>query len=236
MNRRDQHHQRNVIQAIALATVALAVSGAHAGITYDAASEFNGSQGGTSRVWQYGRLDASGGEFTQAKSNGSMFESDVWVGASFMHPGGYFTGARANLRFTAPTAGVYAATFSAMLTNPGNDPYAVQGYPDFRRDGVRMWLNNSDFFDLQTWDKESAPQSFKFNTVIQKFKLQAGETIDFSIDPNGARGFKYGAEPSYLGYNIYDSVEYTATVEMIPSPGAIALFGVAGVVAMRRRR
>ena len=220
----------------AVAVLACAGNVATADIIYNAAADFNGVQGGTNGVWQYGRLDAAGGNFTQASYNGSMFVSDVWVGASFMHPGGYSTGVRANLRFTAPTAGDYTATFSAKLLDPGNNPYVVSGYPDFRRDGVGMWLNNSNVFNLQTWDQASAPQSFQFQTVTRTFTLAAGGTIDFSIDPNGARGFEYGAQPSYLGYNIYDSTQYAATVALIPTPGAAALLGLGGLLAARRRR
>jgi uncharacterized protein (TIGR03382 family) len=66
--------------------------------------------------------------------------------------------------------------------------------------------------------------------------LAAGGTIDFSIDPNGARGFEYGAQSSYLGYNIHDATSYTASVEMIPAPGAAALLGVGGLLGSRRRR
>ncbi len=152
-----------------------------------------------------------------------------------MHTGGYFTGVNANLRFVAPTAGTYTATFRAKLLDAGNNPYAVSGFPDYRRDGVRMWLNTA-YRDLQTWDQATSAQSFEFQTVTQTLTLQAGETIDFSIDPNGARGFEYGAQSSYLGYNIYDSTSYMASVEMIPTPGAAALLGVSGLLGFRRRR
>jgi len=225
----------------AVAVLACEGNVATAGIIYDAAANFNGTQGGTNGVWQYGRLDAAGGNFTQASYNGSWaFASDVTVGASYMHPGGYFTGARANLRFTAPTAGDYTATFSAKLTDYGNNPY-IANY-DFRRDGVRMWLNNSSFFDLQTWDAASQPLSFQFQTLTQTFTLAAGQTIDFSIDPNGAYGHEWGRRENnpggaaYLGYNINDSTQYTAAVALIPTPGAAALLGLGGLLAARRRR
>jgi hypothetical protein len=126
------------------------------------------------------------------------------------------------------------ATFQAKLTDPGNNPYVVSGFPDFRRDGVRMWLNAS-YADLQTWDQATSAQSFQYRTVTTTLVLSAGQSIDFAIDPNGARGFAYGAQASYLGYNIYDSTAYTATVELIPSPGAFCLGG-AGVLITGRRR
>lgn len=217
-----------------LALLAIAAS-AQADL-YDATADFNGAQGGVTGVWRYGTLDASGGNFAQGSFSNGLFNgaSGALVGASYMHSGGYFTGVRANLRFIAPTAGVYTATFQAKLLDPGNNPYSVSGSPDYRRDGVRMWLN-SGFFDLQTWDQASLPQSFQYQTVTQTFTLAAGGTIDFSIDPNGARAFEYGGQPSYLGYNIYDSTAYIARVEAIPSPGALAMLGLCGLAAPRRR-
>jgi hypothetical protein len=226
----------NVTFWTGVACVCGSASQAGAGIIYDAASNFSGTQGGSTGLWQYGQLTAVGGTFTQGVLSGGAFStsSGAVVGASYMHSGGYFNGVFANLRFTAPTAGTYVATFQAKLTDPGNNPYVVSGFPDYRRDGVRMWLNAS-FSDLQTWDQATSAQSFQFRTVTTTLVLSAGQSIDFSIDPNGARGFEYGAQPSYLGYYIYDSTAYTATVELIPSPGAFCLAGAGGLIARRRR-
>lgn len=214
----------------------LAITASAQAELYDAAADFNGAQGGATGVWRYGSLDASGSNFTQGSFSDGLFNgaSGALVGASYMHSGGYFSGVRANLRFIAPTAGVYTATFQAKLLDPGNNPYSVSGYPDYRRDGVRMWLN-SDFVDLQTWDQASLPQSFQYQTVTQTFTLAAGGTIDFSIDPNGVRAFEYGGQSSYLGYSIYDSTGYIARVEAIPSAGAIAALGLFGLAVPRRR-
>lgn len=224
---------RSVIAVTAGVSIA-SVSGA--GVIFDAASNYSATQGGTNGLWQYGQLSGFGGTFTQGSSSGGFFTTagGAVVGASYMHSGGYFTGVFATVRFTAPTDGVYVATFQAKLTDPGNNPYVVSGYPDYRRDGVRMWLNGT-FADLQTWDQATSAQSFQYRTVTTTLVLSAGQSIDFSIDPNGARGFEYGAQASYLGYNIYDSTAYTATVELIPSPGAFCLAGAGFLITGRRR-
>ena len=231
-------NNRQAAIAVVAAVTGMCASLASANMVYDAASNFNGTQGGTTGVWRYGQISGVARTFTELAYNGTWaFEGPgtVLVGSSFMHTGGYFTGVNASLRFVAPTAGTYTATFRAKLLDAGNNPYAVSGSPDYRRDGVRMWLNTA-YRDLQTWDQATSAQSFEFQTVTQTLTLQAGETIDFSIDPNGARGFEYGAQSSYLGYNIYDSTSYMASVEMIPTPGAAALLGVSGLLGFRRRR
>jgi hypothetical protein len=238
MEGKVSRNQRLVAIGVVAAVTGMGASLASANMVYDAASNFNGTRGGTTGVWQYGQISAAGRNFTELAYNGSWaFEGPgtVLVGSSVMHTGGYFTGVHANLRFVAPTAGTYTATFRARLLDAGNNPYVVSGSPDFRRDGVRMWLNTT-YRDLQTWDQATLAQSFEFQTVTQTFALEAGGTIDFSIDPNGARGFEYGAQSSYLGYNIYDSTSYMASVEMIPAPGAAALLGVGGLLGFRRRR
>jgi hypothetical protein len=174
-----------------------------------------------------------------------------------MHPGfangyagsgGSNSGGRANLRFVAPTAGTYLATFNAKLNDPLNTPY---GYgPDFRRDGVRMWIDGTLSKDLQTWDQPTAAASFQYQTLTKQVYMTAGQTFDFSIDPNGAYGHPFGTRlPSnsqgspYYGWSIYDTTGYTATVEMlssevVPEPGmfVIAAFNVAGMIGARRRK
>lgn len=238
MEGKVSRNQRLVAIGVVAAVTGMGASLASANMVYDAASNFNGTRGGTTGVWQYGQISAAGRNFTELAYNGSWaFEGPgtVLVGSSVMHTGGYFTGVHANLRFVAPTDGTYTATFRARLLDAGNNPYVVSGFPDYRRDGVRMWLNTT-YRDLQTWDQATLAQSFEFQTVTQTFALEAGGTIDFSIDPNGARGFEYGAQSSYLGYNIYDSTSYMASVEMIPAPGAAALLGVGGLLGFRRRR
>ena len=238
MEGKMSRNNRQAATAVVAAVTGMCASLASANMVYDAASNFNGTQGGTTGVWRYGQISGVARTFTELAYNGTWaFEGPgtVLVGSSFMHTGGYFTGVNASLRFVAPTAGTYTATFRAKLLDAGNNPYAVSGSPDYRRDGVRMWLNTA-YRDLQTWDQATSGESFEFQTVTQTFILEAGGTIDFSIDPNGARGFEYGAQSSYLGYNIYDSTSYMASVEMIPAPGAAALLGVGGLLGSRRRR
>jgi hypothetical protein len=238
-----------------------------AGPVYNAAAEFNGSQGGTSGVWNYGRLDGAGGTFTPATSFvgvnfvGPGGGAYLLVGSDFMHPGcdpAATTGtcvnnmAFADLRFTAPTAGSYTATFFVRLSDPlnnpinceyrGCDPAINNGYPDYRRDGVRMWLG-TDFIDLSTWQGQAAvTAAFAGQTLTRTFTLSAGGVIDFAVDHNGAR-LCTTCTPT-TRFNLYDSTRYTASVTKneaaVPAPASIALLGVGligfGLSLSKRRR
>ena len=242
------------VSAGILAIAASLVGSSHAGIVYNAANEFSNTQGGTSGVWRYGKVDQDGLNFTETTNNGGVYgdASISSVSATFMHPGDAYgtsgnPGGRSNLRFVAPTAGTYLATFNAKLNDAANTPFG--NGPDFRRDGVRMWIDGTLSKDLQTWDQASAPLSFQYQTLTKQVYLAAGQTIDFSIDPNRAYGFEYGSRlPSnpggpYYGFNLFDTTGYTATVEnlsseVVPEPGmfVIAAFNVAGMIVARRRK
>ncbi len=231
-------------------------------VTYNAASEFNGLQGGTTGVWNYGRLDGAGGAFSPGSIAGGNFKGPgggeyLLVGAGFMHPGCLDAGggtcqldkAFANLRFTALTAGTYTATFQVRLSDPLNNPFNCEywgcdqpGRADWRRDGVRMWLG-SDYKDLSSWGGGTTPvaDAFAGKTLTQTFTLGAGQFIDFSVDHNGARDCAL-CTPSPNRFNLYDSTRYAATVssQTVPEPSsallaAAALFSL-GWVRSRRRR
>jgi len=224
-------------------------------VIYNAATEFNNSQGGSTGVWNYGRLDGAGGTFSLATSfDGSSFRGPgdggyPYVGASFMHPGCVGVGdgtcqagkAFADLRFTAPMAGTYTATFQVKLSDPDNNPF-INGGADYRRDGVTMWLGNTAK-ELSTWQGQATvAQSFTYQTLTQTFTLAAGQFIDFAVDHNGARSCTTCTPATR--FNLYDSTNYLATVSReaaVPAPASIALFG-AGLIGFglsrvsRRRR
>jgi hypothetical protein len=231
-------------------------------VTYNAASEFNKLQGGTTLVWNYGKLDGAGGAFSLGAIDGDNFRGPgaggyPYVGADYMHPGCSDAGggtcqldkAFANLRFTAPTAGIYTATFQVRLSDLLNNPFKCEyrgcdqpGRADWRRDGVRMWLG-SDYKDLSMWGGGTDPlaDAFAGKTLTQTFTLSAGQFIDFSVDHNGARECAL-CTPSPNRFNLYDSTRYVATVttQTVPEPSsallmAAGLFSLGWVRARRRR-
>ena len=231
---------------VILAALGLLAAGAMqswaAPVTYNAVTEFNSLQGGTTGVWNYGRLDGAGGTFTQGTIDGGNFKGPgagdyLLVGAGFMHPGCLDAGggtcqvdkAFANLRFSAPTAGTYTATFQVRLSDPSNNPFFnPNSYPDYRRDGVRMWLGSA-FNDLSTFQGPDAVTASRAGkTLTQTFTLAAGQFIDFSVDHNGARECS-GCTPSPNRFNLYDSTIYTATVSLqaVPEPSSALLVAAA---------
>ena len=255
-----------------LAAVGLLAAGAMqswaAPVTYDAVSEFSSTQGGTTGVWSYGRLDRVGAVFSAGAFNNvtNRYEGPganiLLVGKGFLHPGCEIAGwqggnvcvldkAFANVRFTAPTAGVYKATFNLRLADPTNNPFNCEyrgcdqpGRADWRRDGVRMWLGG-DFEDLSPWGggtvQAALAEAFAGKTLTKTFTLAAGQSIDFSVDHNGARNC---AEcwPSPERYQLYDSTTFGATVSLqtVPEPGSALLVAAAmlslGWVRLRARR
>lgn len=199
------------------------VGAASAGIVnYDAAADFNGTQGGATGVWQYGQSAVPDDPsitptFVQASFDSGFFKgtNGTWplVTGDYMHPGDPDTNyAAAVLRFTAPAAGDYTATFSAKLTDFAN---LAGGNWDYRRDGVRMWLNGTytdliSFVDPVTW-QPAVPGVYpghEWHTLSLNLAMQAGDIIDFMIDPDGQRSPGWTART-----NLYDSTAYTATVQ-----------------------
>lgn len=257
---------------VLLAALGLLAAGAMqsraAPVNYNAVVEFNGLQGGTTGVWNYGRLDGAGGTFSQGSLVGGNFQGPgggayLLVGAGYMHPGcadvvdstGDSTGtclldkAFANLRFSAPMAGTYTATFQVRLSDPLNNPFNCEyagcdqpGRADWRRDGVRMWLG-SDYQDLSMWGGGTDPlaDAFAGKTLTRTFTLAAGQSIDFSVDHNGARACP-GCTPSPNRFALYDSTQYAAMVSLqtVPEPSSallvVAALGSLSWVRPRARR
>ena len=113
-----------------------------------------------------------------------------------------------------------------------------------------MWVDGTDFKDLNVWNSVDAAQAFQHQTVTKTVTMTAGQVLDFSIDPNGASNELYGSRDPlinpngvrYLGYNLYDTSSYTATMEQlsaVPEPSMMVigtLLGLGGLVAKRRMK
>jgi hypothetical protein len=107
-----------------------------------------------------------------------------------------------------------------------------------------MWLGG-DFEDLSPWGALTVPEAlaaaFAGKTLTNTFTLAAGQSIDFSVDHNGARNCAE-CYPRNERYNLYDSTAFGATVSLqtVPEPGSTRLVAVAllslGWVRLRTRR
>ena len=211
--------------AAATALTLLAAVPATASTTiYNATTEFNGAQGGSSGVWSYGMV--SGGNFSSLTyipgSNvfgrpGANFDTPL-VGAAdgngdlLMHPGEF--GELIVLRFTALTAGDYSANFTTRLADASCGGCGGT-------DGVIASLNGvSAIVDR--------PAGYLASTLNWNGFRAAGETIDFALDPRG----NYG----------WDSIRASANVSVtggVPEPTtwALVILGFGGMgVAFRRQR
>lgn len=207
--------------AAAVTAFALAASAPAMAATYNATTEFNGVQGGTSGAWTYGLI--SGDTFSEltALGGGAYFGRP---GANFdtpligyadgngdllMHPGEF--GELIVLRFTALTAGNYNAQFTARLTD-NSCPQCTS------TDGVLASLNGVSA--VINRPEGYAPVTLNFSGF-----RNAGETIDFALAPRA----NYG----------WDSTRASAIVSTsgaVPEPAswALMLAGFAGTGTLLR--
>ncbi len=207
--------------AAAAAAIALVASAPAMAATYNAATEFNGVQGGVSGVWTYGLL--SGGAFSELTSlaggayfgrPGANFDTPLigyadGAGDLLMHPGEY--GELIVLRFTAIAAGNYNAHFTARLVDD-----SCPGCTS--TDGVLASLNGAS----AVIDR---PDGYAPTTLNFSGFRNAGETIDFALSPRS----NYG----------WDSTRASAVVSSsgaVPEPASWALMiaGFAGAGTMLR--
>jgi hypothetical protein len=213
---------RRLTLAAGFATALLGAVPAHA-VTYVAGDDFTGNQGGVNGLWTYGTLvgtsfsenlaapGVASGNFSGADAFNTPLvgtQNSGGPGYLFFHPGEH--GEVVDLRFTAPVAGFYTATFTTRLTDPADCGPGC--------DGVNAIINGSSLVrDRST--------GFTDATLTWSGDLAAAGFIDFSIDPRT----NYG----------WDSTVGLATVSSIPEPStwAILILGFAGVgfVAYRRK-
>jgi hypothetical protein len=188
---------------------------------YNAATEFDGKQGGTTGVWTYGQLNPTFSTLTY-DSTGNVFGgggpfNTPLIGAPsgnliFMHPG---NGYDVDLRFTAPVTETVTAYFSPQLVDPNG-----VGYPN----GMTAAIYDNGTLEASTVLNHDA-KGYSPNPFSATFAISAGQTVDFLLIPNN-------------GNFSYDSTQAVATVSSVPEPAtwAMMLLGFCGLGFMAYRR
>jgi hypothetical protein len=206
-------------------SVAFICAGPAFATTYVAGTDYTGVQGGSNGLWTYGEIK-SGGSFATdltapGTSSGNFAGTDAFntplvgtkddggAGYLFFHPGQF--GEVVDLRFTAPTAGAYNASFTTRLTDASCGDCAGT-------DGVTASVNGVSLLRLHN------SAGYTDATVTWSGTLAANQFIDFLIDPNSNFG--------------WDSTVGLATVTAVPEPStwAMMILGFCGLGFMAYRR
>ncbi|MCC6428076.1 MAG: hypothetical protein IT435_14800 [Phycisphaerales bacterium] len=202
---------------------------------YDAAADFSATSN-PNGVWSFGYQTTLGTGFNLETLSGNYLGVDYWLmgptihdlpgafhnpssttnvnygsaifdpGMLILHPGA--SGEYSLARFTAPVAGSYQVNIGFI----GQD--LIGGTTT----DVHVWVNSSSVFSgaINGYHATASPG-------VMVVSLQANETIDAAVG---------------YGFNSYnaDSTGLDFRVEIVPSPGAAALMGLGGLIAIRRRR
>lgn len=218
------------LKAVSLAALLAMAATAHAA-GYDATADFQ-TLSNPGSVWSYGYSPSAGagygmtlfdaaGTSVWSMSNYSTLgtpaafmnlgapANGVATGQLALHPGPAAGGDLAILRFTAPTAGVYAVTGQFFAGDTGS----MQGL---------IILNDDAAHPLQSFSNTTDASVFAPLTVT----LAAGAHLDFAVGNNG--NFLFGSTPL--------SVQIDAAPVPEPSSCLLMLGGLAAVVSVARRR
>jgi hypothetical protein len=189
---------------------------------YNAATEFNGAQGGTTGVWSYGQLNSSFTLLSYDSVNnifggGGPFNTPL-IGAPsggqiFMHPG---NGYDVDLRFTSPVNQTVTAFFSPMLVDLNGF-----NYPN----GMTAAIYDNGVL-VSSEDLLHNTNGYSPNPFSATFFVSANQTVDFLLIPDN-------------GNYSFDSTRAVVSVTSVPEPStwAMMILGFAGIgfVAYRRK-
>lgn len=96
----------------------------------------------------------------------------------------------------------------------------VRGNPEFAGDGIKLhvFVDGLRMLVVDLFANNDAGLSFSLAALVEQ-----GSVIDFAVDP--------------IDNALFDAVRFNAVITSpVPAPGALALVGLGGLVATRRRR
>jgi MYXO-CTERM domain-containing protein len=195
---------------------------ASAQVLADSMADFSGTQGADG--WHYGYYagDMSPGSFQEMQ----VFQSNRWyvqpgeywtsLGAALSHPNGTVTSPPADAvdqwsarRWVSDFAGEVNIDTTLFKINANTHSNGVMGH--IYIDGQEIWnqfIAGDDAVGVATTLTAS---------------IHPGSTIDFVLDP-------------VAGNDGGDATHFAGVISAVPTPGSLALLGIAGIVASRRRR
>lgn len=183
---------------------------------------FNASEGGDAALARTGS-GAGGGPFVSSSS--------VYFGGFSVTPN--TLGGRISFADTTPVANVQTVTFQVQIAEAfGHDlfngAFPVLSYNGGSQNLPGVFNQRIERFDAGTFQSPVGPDTLWINTYFVQFDLTgvAGPITDFSVTVTGAMHSQvYGAR-----------LDQSDTFTSVPTPGAMALMGLTGLFAGRRRR
>jgi len=231
---------REHITGTCVAAIMLLAGGAQGGlgddgqttlVLADSVDDYAGDQG--ENGWFYGYYDGDAGADSFQPGDFELMNiydegAERWwadgtdegpitlIDAEFMHPNAYLS----DLRDPSEQWAVrrWISGMDASEVNISVD--LSRANPEFAGDGVvlRVFIDGLETLAVELFANNDAGLSFDLTTAVSE-----GTVIDFAIDP--------------IGDALFDAVRIGAEITtVVPTPGVLAGFGLAGLLAGRRRR
>lgn len=231
---------KNVMIALAVTAGAAIATSANAGLI--AYFDFNDSQTGTGG--SLGVLNAGG--FSAQQGSGTL-QTNIGVNTNNVTPNGTlgtFSGSTVNLLAPSGSGGALAIQNGTNGLNNGNWIQFKISTSGYASDLILTYASQrtGTGFNNQAISFSTDGSSFTAFTNVSGLPSSFGlQTVNFgAADVYGKADlyirftFTGGSTTSAAGNNRIDNVQFNA--EAVPAPGSVALLGLAGIVAGRRRR